>query len=98
MQTAFYLAIALLLVVAVYPVFHVVVVAFLKLRGRKTVTCPETRQACVIEVNASHAAAMVLLGTESLRLQKCSLWPERRNCGQACVKQLGGVAPTGVII
>jgi hypothetical protein len=29
---------------------------------------------------------MHTLGESSARVQSCSLWPARRNCGQACVR------------
>jgi hypothetical protein len=64
------------------------VAAYLKFRGTRVITCPETRAAAAVEVDARHAAAAATLGTPGLRLTSCSRWPERQGCGQECLKQV----------
>jgi hypothetical protein len=62
--------------------------AYLKFRGRRIVTCPETGQPAAVEVDARFAAATAVLGEPSLRLKSCSRWPEHKDCDQACLKQI----------
>jgi hypothetical protein len=92
MITALYL-IALCLsagvvVLGLYLVLRPVAGAYLKFRGTRLITCPETKAPAAVEVDAKHAAATAFLGQPALRLQDCSRWPERRDCDQACLKQI----------
>jgi hypothetical protein len=58
--------------------------AYLKWRGKRLITCPETGQCAAVEVDAGRA----VLGAPSLRLKECSRWPEKRDCGQECLRQI----------
>lgn len=62
--------------------------AYLKYRGTRLVTCPETHAAAAVHVNSGKAATMALLGKQQVRLDQCSRWPERQNCGQDCLSQV----------
>jgi hypothetical protein len=62
--------------------------AYFKFRGQRLVTCPETQQAAAVAVGARKAALVAFLKAPRLRLVECSRWPERENCGQACLKQI----------
>jgi hypothetical protein len=55
-------------------------------RGEREITCPEANHFATIRLDARHAVAMHALGETDLRVKSCSLWPERRNCRQACVR------------
>jgi hypothetical protein len=57
-------------------------------RGQRLVTCPETHRAAAVHVNAMKAAREALAGREEIRLDQCSRWPEKRNCGQECLSQV----------
>jgi hypothetical protein len=61
---------------------------YLKFRGKRVITCPETRKAAGVEVDAAHAAITGGIGNTDLRLKSCSRWPERQDCGQACLLQV----------
>jgi hypothetical protein len=61
---------------------------YLRYRGKRLVTCPETQQAAAVRVNAGKALATTLIGKSEVRLDQCSRWPERRNCGQECLSQV----------
>jgi hypothetical protein len=61
---------------------------YLRYRGQRLVTCPETHQAAAVHVNAGKAATTALIGKQEVRLDQCSRWPERRNCGQDCLSQV----------
>ncbi len=62
--------------------------AYSTYRGKRLVTCPETRQTEAIDVAARKAAVETFVGRLHLTLSDCSRWPERQNCGQACLKQV----------
>jgi hypothetical protein len=71
--------------------------AWLKYRGRRVVTCPETRKPAGVEVDARHAAATALGRKPDLRLSTCSRWPERAGCGQQCLGQIAA-APDDCLV
>ena len=78
----------------------VVVVYFFARRrdsGDRVIACPETRNTEVVRVDAGHAAWTDLRGEKELRLESCSRWPERADCGQDCLAQIER-APDGCLV
>lgn len=61
---------------------------YFRYRGQRLVTCPETQQPAAVRVDAGKAAATTLIGEKLVRLDQCSRWPEKRNCGQECLSQV----------
>ncbi len=61
---------------------------YVRFRGARVVTCPETRAAAGVAIDAWHAAATALHRHPDLRLECCSRWPERAGCGQECISQI----------
>ncbi|MGB7728594.1 MAG: hypothetical protein WBL50_11210 [Candidatus Acidiferrum sp.] len=57
-------------------------------RGQRLVTCPETKQAAAVHVDAGRATRATLIGKQEVRLDQCSRWPEKRNCGQDCLREV----------
>jgi hypothetical protein len=88
MTTAFYIIAAILLFGVLYYFIPFAVAAFIRYRGKRIITCPETREPAAVEVDARHAAATAALGEVDLRLKHCSRWPEKRDCGQECLLQI----------
>jgi hypothetical protein len=88
MTTPLIVIAAVVAVGMLYVVLPVAVGAFRKYRGTRLVTCPETKQTAAVEVNPARAALAAALGEEDLRLQACSRWPEREDCGQECLHQI----------
>lgn len=62
--------------------------AYLKYRGERIVSCPETHHAAAVNVAAGDAALHATIGEAELRLKDCSRWPEREACGQLCLQQI----------
>src|SRR5215468_7956178 len=58
-------------------------------RGKMLFTCPETGKAACVRAAAGDAARSSLTGRPKIHLSECSRWPERQNCGQECLGQLG---------
>jgi len=84
MSTVVYLSLAFAALVALRPVAR----AYLKFRGARVVTCPETKAPAAVELDARHAAFTAAFGEPDLRLKDCSRWPQRRECGQECLEQI----------
>jgi hypothetical protein len=61
---------------------------YLKFRGKRLVSCPETHKPAAVRVGAGKAALEAAVGNELLRLSECSRWPEREACGQECLTQI----------
>ena len=62
--------------------------AYLKYRGTRLVSCPETKETAAVEVDVKYAALSASMGERGIRLKDCSRWPERRDCGQQCLDQI----------
>jgi hypothetical protein len=65
-----------------------IVQAWLAYRGTRIVVCPETREMVAVAVDARHAAFSAPQGRPQLRLESCTRWPERKDCGQDCLGQV----------
>jgi hypothetical protein len=57
-------------------------------RGRQTVICPETGEPVDVEMDNKYAFWTAWRGQEHTRLQSCTRWPEKGDCGQECQAQL----------
>lgn len=64
--------------------------------GDRVITCPETGTTEVVRVDAGHAAWTDLRGERELRLEACTRWPEKKDCGQDCLTQIE-CAPDGCL-
>lgn len=62
--------------------------AYVKYRGVRVVTCPETKRLAAVRVDAGHAAVSAAWDHTELRLEQCSRWPERGQCDQPCLKEI----------
>ena len=62
--------------------------AWVRWRGTRLVTCPETRRPAAVEMDMAHAVLGSLAGRADLRLRDCTRWPERKTCGQTCLTEI----------
>ncbi len=78
-----------LLAIAAAAVFYVLVPVvadtFYRYRQKRAVRCPETGAEAEVQIDAAHAALTAVPGPPELRVEVCSLWPERQGCAQACL-------------
>lgn len=88
MALEIYLILTIIVAVVLYLVAPKMVGTYLTYRGKRIITCPETRRPAGIEVDAAHAAFTSATGYRDLRLKSCSRWPEREDCGQQCLLQV----------
>jgi hypothetical protein len=66
-------------------------------RGPQIVNCPETKRPAIVEVDALHASLTSTVGLPDIRLQECSRWPIKEQCGQECLMDLD-VAPDRCLV
>src|SRR5438046_1524064 len=85
-----YILITMMMVAAVLLVvgLRLSLRTYLKFRGNRLVSCPETHQPAAVRVAAGKAALKATIGNEQLRLSECSRWPEREACGEECLAQI----------
>jgi len=56
---------------------------YVKYRGERVITCPETHQAAAVHVNATNAARDALFGKTNVRLDQCSRCRSARIAGRS---------------
>lgn len=61
---------------------------YVRYRGQRVVTCTEMHQPAAVHVDALKAARVSMAGKQWIRLDQCSRWPEKWNCGQECLGQI----------
>jgi len=88
MQTAIYIVIGLAILVGLFFVVRAALRSYLRYRGTRIVTCPETEEHVAVEADALHAATGAVKGRHQVRLRDCTRWPERQDCGQECLAEL----------
>lgn len=82
-----------LVLAALFVLGRYLVRAYSRYRDSKIITCPESGDAAIVEVDAVHAALTSLVGEPDIRLQNCWRWPLHQDCGQECLTQLTVAAP-----
>ena len=87
MNTALYLLAALVAIAAVCFLFTPIMRLYLKFRGTRVVQCPDNDRPAAVKVD-SMRAALSAFGERDLHLNQCSRWPEKRDCGQDCLRQV----------
>jgi hypothetical protein len=88
METAIYWLALLIALPVLYPLVRVTAAVYRRYRGTRLITCPETRQPAAVKVDAAGAVFTALAGHATLELKDCTRWPEKRNCGQECLRQI----------
>jgi len=89
----------LVVLVVAFLLFRAVLGArsYFKFRGKRLITCPENEKPAAVSVDARRAGVEALVETPHLRLSECSRWPEKRDCGQQCLRQIE-LAPEGCLV
>src|SRR5712692_3155662 len=63
--------------------------SYFRFRGTRLVTCPETKRAAAVEIDAANVGLTSALGmAPRLRLEDCSRWEVRERCNEPCLRQL----------
>jgi hypothetical protein len=95
--TVDFLIVTLLIAVACWFGFRWLIRSFSKYRGTRIIACPETGRPAAIEVDELHASLTASVGLPDLRLQQCSRWPLKQECGQECLAGLD-IAPEQCLV
>jgi hypothetical protein len=66
-------------------------------RGSKIVTCPETSRSAIVKIDSVHASLTSIVGLPDIRLEDCTRWPVKQQCGQECLMDLD-VAPESCLV
>lgn len=85
MGTGIGLAFAALVLVAMTIVF---IGLYVRYRGKRIVTCPETNLPVSTEIDAALAAGTWIAAQPCFVVTACSRWPEHAGCAQACALQI----------
>src|SRR5262245_27661953 len=85
------------LLISFVPVVFLAIRTYMKYGGKRIVTCPETKKPVAVEVDKRLAASTAIEGETRLRLESCTRWPERADCGRECVAQIEA-SPEGFLV
>jgi hypothetical protein len=96
-MTTIILILAIAFALSCIPPLFVYLASRRREAGDRVITCPETRSTAVVRLDAGHAAWTDLQGEKNFRLEACSRWPERADCGQECLGQIE-CAPDGCLV
>ena len=97
MDTTVGLFIAIILMAVLFFTLRWIFRARSKFGGTRIVTCPETARPAAVEVDSLHAALTSVASVTDIRLQNCSRWPIKRQCGQECLLNLN-VTPAECLV
>jgi hypothetical protein len=81
------LLIGMTVIVAGFYLFGESLTTYWKFRGRRVVTCPQTREAAAVTIDATHAARTSVGEAASARRPLFAL-AEQHDCDQACVAEI----------
>ena len=62
--------------------------SYIRYGGKRVVKCPETKQPAAVHINLVKVVREAICRTPNLQLDRCSRWPERASCGQACLAEI----------
>lgn len=82
------LTITIVVIAVLYFALKGIAGMYLRFRGARVITCPETKKPAAVRVDAKFAVLTAPFVKSRLRLSDCSRWPERRDCGQECLRQI----------
>ena len=89
--------VGILFIFSLIPLILFVARTYVRYRGTRVVTCPETGLPAAVRLDVGHAARSGAMGETELRVASCSCWPERLQCGQGCLEELA-LAPAECLI
>lgn len=97
MALVMYVIATALVAVSLFLVVRFFVRGYIRYRHSQIITCPDTHETAMVEVDAVHAALTSTLGSPDIRLRNCWRWPINQSCGQECLTQLD-LAPAECLV
>ena len=86
-MSSLFIVLALLLVLSFVPLLFLFTRAYLRFRGPRLVTCPETGGFAKIRVDAAKAALSSISDGVEMKVTSCDRWPATHECNQGCVDE-----------
>jgi hypothetical protein len=96
-MSTIFLLVGIVFVLSLVPLVVLAARTWLKHRGTRVVTCPETKGPAAVRVDITHAAKTIAANDPALRVRSCSRWPEREKCGQQCLAEIAA-APAECLV
>jgi hypothetical protein len=75
-------------ILAAGALVFLVVRSWLRTRGTRLVTCPETWEPVGVEVDVGRAVITAAGGQAEFQVRDCTRWPEEKDCAQRCLRQI----------
>lgn len=97
MNSALYVVVAVLAATVLYFCIRLIANSFSRFGGSRAVVCPDNGKRVSVEVDAMRATLTSAIGCPEIRLQNCSRWPLKQDCGQECLVELD-VAPDDCLV
>ena len=88
MSATWMILVAVLGLVVIFVAIPIMADTFLRYRAKRVVHCPVENTNARVLVDAPIAALTSVLGQPKLRIDRCSLWPDRADCAQRCTRYL----------
>ena len=86
MSNEIFIAVLMALVVVTYGALAIT--AYIRMRGTRLVTCPESKQTAAVTVSAAHSVLGGVFNPSDIQISTCSRWPARPGCDQACAREI----------
>jgi hypothetical protein len=86
-MSSLFIILALFLVLSFVPLLFLFGRAYLRFRGPRMVTCPETGGFAKVNVDAAKAAFSSISDGVELNVTSCDRWPANKECKQGCVDE-----------
>lgn len=80
------LILAVLAAGLLFVIVPVTLTTFYEYRRKRNVVCPETGRSAEIGVDAGKATRGAAFGFRTLKIEDCSLWPDRKGCQEGCLR------------
>jgi hypothetical protein len=87
-MSTIFLIVGVLFVLSLIPVILLGTRNYLRYRGTRVVTCPETKDPAAVKLDIAGVTKSAASGEAELAVRSCSRWPERQDCGQQCLEEL----------
>ncbi len=97
MNVLFFILLTSVTAGAVVYVFLTTLLAWVRFRGTRLVTCPETGKSAAVALASFKAALAAPFSKPKAELSACSRWPEHAGCGRDCLTQVAS-SPDGCLL
>ena len=88
MSATWMILVAVLVLAVIFVAIPIMADTFLRYRAKRVVHCPVENTNARVLVDAPIAALTSVLGQPKLRIDRCSLWPDRADCAQRCTRHM----------